>query len=568
MKTFLLFVSILLAGTAMGQKTKSNKAKIDFLQYPSVPVEGVEEIGIRVYTGDLPFNKDTLRLYLGNVDMMKSNVERFSKVKFEALNDIRIAGGQGDLTVDMAIGEPVVISKEQKQAQCMIPKDGCTQYYYTVTYRMPALVEVSNASGTLDTWELEPEMTLQFGNEQIEKHQNTEEGSQTSIRVVNYTSEVDLNMAFAAHGAASLARKGIVIQMGKMAESIYDNLFFDQGTLTFDIAYGSGKATDYSETEKAASDAVAALEGKDYAALSGPIKTWEAWLERYDPNDKKAAVNQKVAQGLYENLSIAYTFTGNFEDARTNLEKALELAQTGFVNENEVARLKKFRGFIDRQEKVKQHNSALKTGKLVTAPDVKSTLARRKFNKDLNFLYAEDRYAAIAKKHGASAPKKDISEMSVEEYLAQALTQGDAADADSGEEASIEGRVANNALILSGIVDGHMRGKAFPAAICEHPEVKTIRAVNIGFTSLPDCLDQLVALEVLALGSNSFESVPDVFGSMPNLKNLDLSNNKLTSLPESIYGLKGLKKLSVSGNQIPDDQMARLAAALPDCKIK
>lgn len=129
MKALLLIASILAAGMVMAQKTKSEKAKMDFTQYPTDPVEGLEKLGIRVYTGDLPFNKDTLRLYLGNIDMMKSNAERLSKVKFQALNDIQIAGGPGDITVDMAIGEPMVVSKEQKQSSCMVPKDGCSQYY-------------------------------------------------------------------------------------------------------------------------------------------------------------------------------------------------------------------------------------------------------------------------------------------------------------------------------------------------------------------------------------------------------------------------------------------------------
>lgn len=430
---------------------------------------------------------------------------------------------------------------------------------------MPALIQFRNASGVLDTRELNPMMELQFGNEQIEKHRNTEEGSQTSIQVVNYTTETDLNMAFAEHGAAALARKGIVTHLGNMAESIYENVFFEERNLTFEFAYGSGKAADYTETETASLNAVAALESENYSALNDPINTWEAWLERYDANDKNAAVNKKVAQGLFENLAIAYTFTGNFAEARSNLEKALELSQTGFVNENEVARLKDFRGFIDRQEQVKQYNSTLIPEKFVEAPDVKSTLARRKFNKDLDFLFAEEKYTAMAKAHSVDAPKKDISEMSVEEFLAQT---GAPAEGAGSEEVSIEGRVANDALILSGIIDGHMRGKAFPASICGYPDVKTIRAVNIGFTSLPDCLGELTSLEVLALGSNSFETLPDVFGSMPNLKTLDISKNNLTELPESIYGLKDLKKLSVSGNNIPEARMKRLEEALPDCKIK
>jgi hypothetical protein len=564
MKTLLLFASLFIAGSAIGQKTKTEKAKFDYTRYPSVPVEGLENLGFRVFTADLPFNKDTLRLYLGNMDFMKSNAEQLSKVKFKAMNEINLVGGEGDLTIDMAIGDPMVVSKELKTAQCMVPKDGCSQYYFTVQYRMPALVQARNANGVIDTWELNPEMTLQFGNEQIEKHSNTDGASVTSIQVVTYADEAALNMAFAEYGETSLARKGILTQIGNLAESVYDRVFFEETTLTYEIAYGSGSATDYTETETAASTAAQMLESQNYEALAAPIKTWESWLKRYDENDKKAAVNKKVAQGLYENLSIAYTFAGEYDKARASLDKTLELAQDGFVNQNEVDRLKDFYGFIHHMEMVEKYNSSLNPNEFVTAPDIKKVLGNRKENENLNYLFAEDKYADMAKLHGTSAPKKDISEMTVEEFLSQSATEIN----DPNEEISLEGRVENNMLILSGLIDGNMRGKALPESICEYPEIKTIRAVNIGLTSLPECISELTALKTLIVSKNSFTSIPDAFEGMSELQNLDISDNQLTSLPESIYGLKNLKKLAVSGNQIPDDQLKRLEEALPDVKIK
>ena len=92
----------------MDKKTKTNTAKIDFIQYPTIPVEGMNELGLQVYTADLPFNKDTLRLYLGNMDMMKSDVEQMSKVDFQALNEVSVIGGEGDITIEMAFGTPTV----------------------------------------------------------------------------------------------------------------------------------------------------------------------------------------------------------------------------------------------------------------------------------------------------------------------------------------------------------------------------------------------------------------------------------------------------------------------------
>lgn len=565
MRTVLLFASILLTGSLFAQKTKTNTAKLDFIQYPSVPVDGVETLGIQVYTADLPFNKDTLRLYLGNMDEMKSNVERLSKVGHQALNDITIVGGEGDLTIDMAFGTPSVVSKELKKSSCMVPKDGCSQYYYKVKYNLPAVVQARNASGVVNTWELQPEVELQFGNEQVEKHINTEEASVTSVQVITYTSETDLALAFNEIGDATLARKGIVTQLGNLAESIYDHVFIEEITLKLDIAYGTGNAADYTETEKASSQTVAALERGDFSSLNGPIAVWEAWLTRYNPDDKKAAVNDKVAQGFYENLGIAYTFTGMYDKALMNNESALKLAQTGNVNQNEVQALKDFGMFIRNQEKVNQYNGSLSSTTFVPAPDIKKTLGRRKENKDIDFLIAEDKYSEIVKVHSENSPKKDISEMTVEEFMSQPVKEEDSA---AGGEASIDGRVENNMLILSGLVDANMRGKAFPAAICDYPDIKTIRAINIGFTSLPECMGVLVNLEKLLISSNDFTTLPDVFGSMKKLEVLDISNNNLKVIPPSIFTLTGLKKITVSGNEFSDADLRKLAVTFPDAKIK
>jgi len=566
MKTVLLFGSLLLTMSLFGQKTKTNTAKIEFANYPSLPAAGVEKLGIQVYTADLPFNKDTLRLYLDNMDLMKSDLEQVSKVDFKALNEIQVVGGEGDVTIEMAFGKATIVSKVQKKSACLVAKDGCVQYYYTVTYHLPALVQARNSEGVLNTWELESEMELQFGNEQVETHVNTEEASITSVQVITYTSEADLALAFNKTGDASLVRKGIIKQIGKLADSIYNHFFFEETTLKLDITYGNGKAADYTETETASENAVTALENEDYNSLSGPTKIWETWLERYNSEDRKAAVNKKVAQGLHENLSISYTFMHDFDKARNHLDKALAFSQTGSVNENEVRRLKRFYKFIDKQEKVVKYNSALSAEQfVVAAPDVKKLLGRRKYNKEIDFLIASDKYGEIAKNHSEGAEEKDISEMTVDEFLNQ--ESPDPATTDS-EEISLDGRVANNMLVLSGIVDGNMRGKALPNSICEYPEITVIRARNIGLTSLPDCMSQLTKLEKLYINSNSFEALPDMFAAMTSLEILDLSNNNLVSLPETVYTLTNLKTIHISGNQLSEEDMKKLKEALPNTKFK
>lgn len=249
------------------------------------------------------------------------------------------------------------------------------------------------------------------------------------------------------------------------------------------------------------------------------------------------------------------------------MDKALEFSQQGFVNTNEVDRLKAFHTFINKQEKVKQYNSALKPIGLVAAPDIKKLLGRRKFNENIDFLIAEDKYAEIAKNYSGVAAKKDVADMTLDELLNQS-DLGSASGSGASDEISLDGRVENNMLVLSGLIDGNMRGQALPNSICDYPDIEVIRARNIGLTSLPDCMAGLVNLEKLYINSNSFESLPDMFANMKNLEVLDISNNQLSSLPESIFTLTHLKKMMIEGNKLSEADLKRLMEALPNTSFK
>ncbi len=560
---FILFtLSMVFALGVSAQKSKTTTAKLDFTQYPSVPVEGVKTIGIEVFTADLPFNHDTLRLYLDNIDLMKSDAERLAKVKFQALNEIDIVSGEGDLNIKMAFGNPSVVSKEQLTTACAPAKDGCVQYYYMVKYNLPTVVQASNSEGIIDTWELESNMDLRFGSEQIETHSETDKGTVTSIQIFGFTSEADLKSAFSGYGEDFIARKGVVTQLGNMAELIYDRVFFEDIKLKLDIAYGSGGAADYTETETAADMAVAAIEGQNYAELAGPIAVWEEWVSKHDPSDKKAVVNDKVAEGLHENLSIGYTFTEDFGKAHEHIEKTLELAQKGFVSENNIARLEQYRAFIDQHQKVRKYNAHLKTAGLVDAPDIKKLIGRRKFNEDLKIFVAEDKYNEMAANLPTGDPK-DISEMTVEQFLSAAQS-----GSSSGAAPSIDGRVENRMLMLSPLIDGNFKGHPLPESICEYKDIKVIRAKNIGLTGIPDCMQELTDLEKIFIGSNSFDVLPDVFGNMKNLEVLDISENNLKTIPPSVFQLTGLKKIFIGGNQFSEEDIEKLKAALSNTNFK
>ena len=102
MRSILLFASVFIVGSLFAQKTANNTAKMDYLRYPTLPVSGMQKVGVQIYTGSLPFTKDTLRLYLGNMDILKSGGERMAKVDHKALGKVDLVGGKGDITFTMA----------------------------------------------------------------------------------------------------------------------------------------------------------------------------------------------------------------------------------------------------------------------------------------------------------------------------------------------------------------------------------------------------------------------------------------------------------------------------------
>ncbi|MDG1262695.1 MAG: hypothetical protein P8O05_13115 [Flavobacteriales bacterium] len=259
-------------------------------------------------------------------------------------------------------------------------------------YYLPAVVQIRKAGKLYGTWDLNPELDLKFGNDQTETQYESAEGTTTSIKVTEYRSEADLEIAFNSPDNGSLARQAILKQISEMAYVIYEQVFFNDSKLKLDIAYGAGKAADYTETVTAAENAVTALEGKQYEALTNPIAIWENWLAKHDATNKKAAVNNKVAKGLHENLAIAYAFQGNYPKATEHITQALELANTGNKNLNEINRLTKFQQFIAEKEQAELNNANVDVSALKTAPNIKKLLGKRKLNAEIDFLFAEDKY--------------------------------------------------------------------------------------------------------------------------------------------------------------------------------
>ena len=84
-------------------------------------------------------------------------------------------------------------------------------------------------------------------------------------------------------------------------------------------------------------------------------------------------------------------------------------------------------------------------------------------------------------------------------------------------------------------------------------EILDIGSANLsnrnGLTALPDNIGELVNLKELYLQYNALSTLPDSIGNLVNLKILDLLFIQFDSLPDSICNLKELDRFIISDNK-------------------
>ena len=95
-----------------------------------------------------------------------------------------------------------------------------------------------------------------------------------------------------------------------------------------------------------------------------------------------------------------------------------------------------------------------------------------------------------------------------------------------------------------------------PECVGQLVNLKTLDLSYNNFSTLPECVGQLVNLKRLDLKSNNFSTLPECVGQLVNLKWLDLGDNNFSTLPECVGQLVNLEYLGLSSNKLP---------TLPDC---
>ena len=94
----------------------------------------------------------------------------------------------------------------------------------------------------------------------------------------------------------------------------------------------------------------------------------------------------------------------------------------------------------------------------------------------------------------------------------------------------------------------------FPKEICKLRFLEELCMVNQNIKSIPDCIGDLKALNILNLSYNKINEIPNSIGNLENLEYLYLKNHEgeqiINHITENLINLKQLKILDFSGNII------------------
>lgn len=107
---------------------------------------------------------------------------------------------------------------------------------------------------------------------------------------------------------------------------------------------------------------------------------------------------------------------------------------------------------------------------------------------------------------------------------------------------------------------------SLPASIGRCASLNELDLLATGLESLPDEIGQLRSLTGLNLAGNALTRLPESFTELSSLRFVALSKNQLTRLPRNI-GRLPLERLAINGNPMPEAELARVRAALPNTNV-
>jgi tetratricopeptide (TPR) repeat protein len=356
-----------------------------------------------------------------------------------------------------------------------------------------------------------------------------------------------------------------------VADIVKRSLYAKYADEKFKMSYVDDKSGAYKDLSDAYETAVTVY--KNYKAngyspeIVAPLKTaiaaWEKALTESNLSDKKARINYDITLKLHENLAVAYMYTNDYETAIVHFGKIASLQKASFpdfsdanyakVKDRAVARV----GGVTANRAILESADKIKTA-IADADRYRSQLVVADMQKEFSIL--EKQYTDYKASQGASnssfvegAEKKAIASGKLNPYeskIANSMVQGNYFQVSS---------------FFGGAVEEYTE---VPVLLCEIQQLNELIITGNKVAKVPPEIAKLKMLKVLNLKDNKLTELPEELSKVESLKKIDVSGNQISKLPSEIGQLKNLKELNIKGNPVSADEVARVKAALPKCKVK
>lgn len=471
-----LFITAWLLLTVMGsaQNIKEEKVETAFLEYPRIPVKGMDFNTMNIDFAHSAFEIDELKMLKGT---------NLCKPKGGSIKDIQ----------------------------------AIENYYYQVRYNLPpGLIRITDHAGEVlyttytneagPTWE-------EFGKQECYFLESI-------LKSVWEKQKEEYEQMLQEQVSQDL--------YGRAQTFVNKSVSFSYTPETIEVYYvKKDKAFDYGAIEQAMHEAVKAyaLLKNNYddtngrAGLETAIATWEKELAQADVENKKARIDKKVATHLHENAALAYAYLKNYDEALKHIKLALDL-NANFTTNKTGYREGLQQRFYD-QRKYYEMNKEVAVMIKEQQPKVvnRGTEAYGELKADYKAKEAEEmkeQMMAIKKTHAEEVAAGAINPY--EEKITHTSTQG---------YLLILPSVSTMAYSLDDMKAGMKKLDEFPMEVCELTQLNQLILKNNNIKTIPPEIKNLVNLKRLDLSKNELTTLPDELGQLKELKTLLLKGNAI-----------------------------------------
>lgn len=314
-KGFLIYLLILIVVLQFfvldAQNLKSSIPVYVYTQLPLTPFDS----SVVTYSS----NMSTGPVELKNKESVEGNyliIEGYEKV-----------ADDGDVVINVKLKGLTVISKKEKSYEFKVKKGDVeqkkTKYSYDVEVSFPLTVIVNDKNGE--------EIYYREIHSSSDKMIRSFYGEYYSSRALQ-SAYSNKKMKFLEGIEQSILNEGL-----KSIKRSLESLFAFAGKKTrLKIFYVKSKKADYEDLVKAKDLITEAAELNNNEApkekvnekFNEAITIWKKAMEEYDPNSKKARINEKVMGILEYNSAVIYMWLNDFESAKKYLALANELKGT------------------------------------------------------------------------------------------------------------------------------------------------------------------------------------------------------------------------------------------------